>query len=206
MYQVCEVCGDKPMIPMEAKIGDKYFEKLQDAIDSVKTTSETVITVYADLDGMETVYVGKSNVQNIVIDLNGHTIKSSGVAFTVQRAKATLTLKNGTVIGNSTAGTLRSLYSATLILGDNLTVEAGAQAVAIYVNKANLVINSKTVTVTAGKEIIKEVKPSDIKISGGTFGCDVAEWVVDECISSSNGDGTYTVVAKAPAELPEDEF
>ena len=120
-----------------AKIGDKEYSTLAEAIKAAPKNTPTTISLLMDCTIANTM-AGHQYVQNITIDLNGYTLSSSGIALTAYRNGTTLTVKNGTVLGNSSSGTLRATYSGKLILGENLTVKgAGGGATLVYVDNGS---------------------------------------------------------------------
>ena len=141
-----------------AKVGDTEYATLAEAVKAVeKGAGETTITLLKDqtISGQ---MIGHQYVQNIVLDLGGHTLSSNGVTLTSYRSGTTLTVRNGTVSGNSTSGTLRGTYGGQLILGDDLTVKgAGGSATLVYLDNGKLDIAAENgVAFTGGKLDFKQ--------------------------------------------------
>lgn len=141
-----------------AKVGDTEYATLAEAVKAVeKGAGETTITLLKDqtISGQ---MIGHQYVQNIVLDLGGHTLSSNGVTLTSYRSGTTLTVRNGTVSGNSTSGTLRGTYGGQLILGDDLTVKgAGGSATLVYLDNGKMDIAAENgVAFTGGKLDFKQ--------------------------------------------------
>ena len=166
-----------------------------------------VVNLLCDVNGSE-VTVDLQVAKKITVDLGGHKYTSTGTAFIAYRAGTELTLTNGTVHGNGAAGaTLRTTYKATLTLGDNLTVTAGPQALAILVQDGKFFVNPNTdnVIVNGGIDCIKvQENALEVSIASGTYTEDVQEWCADGYVSQDNGNGTWTVrEADYVAEIEE---
>ena len=157
-----------------------------------------VVNLLCDVNGSE-VTVDLQVAKKITVDLGGHKYTSTGTAFIAYRAGTELTLTNGTVNGNGAAGgTLRATYKATLILGADLTVNAGPQATAIVIEDGKFFVNPNTekVIVNGGIDCIKVQEDAlEVSIASGTYTEDVQEWCADGYVSQNNGDGTWTVRA-----------
>jgi len=141
-----------------AEVNGVEYATLADAVKAVaRNAGETTITLLRD-ERVSGLMVGHQYVQNITVDLNGHTLSSSGIALTAYRSGTVLTVKNGTVSGNATTGTLRATYGGKLILGDNLTIKgAGGSAALVYIdNGAAEVIAEDGVEFVGGKLDFKQ--------------------------------------------------
>mgnify|MGYP003297967334 CR=1 FL=1 len=152
-----------------AKIGDKEYATLEEAIKAVpknSTANATTIHLLKDYTIASTM-AGHQYVQNIIVDLNGHTLSSSGIALTAYRTGTTLTVQNGTVKGNSSSGTLRATYGGTLLLGENLTVQgAGGGATLVYIDNGTVEIAAKNgVQFVGGKQDFKLSSSANNKLS-----------------------------------------
>lgn len=177
-----------------AQTGGEKYESLADAIANAENGG--TVTLLDDVNVGNGITIGHSKAKVITIDLNGYKLSGNGVALTAFRAGTEVTLKNGTVHGNSTGGTLVTTYNGKLILGDDLNVTSGSQAAAIKVNGGKLEVPGKNVTVTGGKDCIVLGSESDadrITISGGTYTEEIPEaWYIED-YGSVNNDGTWTV-------------
>ena len=203
----------------------KLYADLADAV--AEAVSGDTITLLKDIE-IGNVQVGLEYVQKITIDLAGYQITAvnSNVALTARRAGTELTLKNGTVFANTTGGTLRVTYGGKLLLGENLTVNSGSQAHAIYMDNGVLEINGATVEVNGGiycittaGESTKQItitggmfrgdlninESTNCVITGGTFTVDVNKYCPENYCARNNGDGTWTVI-EAVAYVEEQEY
>lgn len=137
-----------------AKIGDTYYATLAEAVKTVakgQTAAPTTITLLKD-QTISSIMVGHQYAQNIIIDLGGKTLSSSGKALTAYRGGTTLTLINGTVSGNATGGTVCATYGGKLVLGEGLTVKgAGGSATLVKVDNGTLEVCDSGVAFTGGK-------------------------------------------------------
>ena len=81
-----------------AKIGDKTFDTLQEAVDYAKTKDD-VVTVLEDVT--ETVTISKG----ITINLSEHTISGSteSYAFDLNNTNDCITIENGTILGGKSS-------------------------------------------------------------------------------------------------------
>ena len=104
-----------------AKIGDKYYYTIQDAIDEASTT-ETTIVIIKDTDEVSTVAEG----QNIILDLNGHTVGSSTSEQPTFTNNGTLT-----IIDNSEekTGTIENLVGKAIENNGTLTIGNNTNAI-----------------------------------------------------------------------------
>ncbi len=179
-----------------ARIGDRYFAKVADATSAAVTGD--IVYLLDNVNDAE-VTVDLNTAKKITIDLGDFTYTSTGTAFIAYRNGTELTITNGTVNGNGAAGgTLRATYNATLILGADLTVNAGPQATAIVIQDGKFFVNPNTenVIVNGGIDCIKVQEGAlEVSIASGTYTEDVQEWCADGYVSQNNGDGTWTVRA-----------
>ena len=104
-----------------AKIGDKYYYTIQDAIDEASTT-ETTIVIIKDTDEVSTVAEG----QNIILDLNGHTVGSSTSEQPTFTNNGTLT-----IIDNSEekTGIIENLVGKAIENNGTLTIGNNTNAI-----------------------------------------------------------------------------
>lgn len=143
-----------------AKIGDAEYATLAEAVKAVPkgaTANPTTITLLKD-QNISSLMVGHQYPQNIIVDLNGYTLSSNAIVLTAYRSGTTLTVRNGTISGNSTSGTLRATYGGHIVLGDNLTVNgAGGSATLVYVDNGSVEIAAENgVAFTGGKLDFKQ--------------------------------------------------
>ena len=207
-----------------AQIGDVKYETLSDAVKAA--VSGDVIVLLKNLSNISDITVGYNKAQVITIDLNGYTLSAPDATITSFRTGTVLTIQNGTVIGNTTRGTLRATYNGTLVLGDNLTVSSGAHARAIEVDNGKLIVNENMnvnvaggigclntsgttqnyITIASGfyNGLITINNESTCILTGGTYTQDVTEWCAEGYTCINNGDGTYSVVPGQVQTLDEE--
>ena len=157
------------------------YATFADAIKSiVKGQAETTIVLQKDIT-VKGQFIGHSYAQNVVIDLNGFKMSSTDKALTVYRAGTTVLLKNGTVHGNTTGGTIQVTYGGKLILGENVTITCGGSANALKVDaNSTLIIADETVKVLGGKNDLVVAEKATVEISAGFFKHPVnAEWCAE---------------------------
>jgi len=148
--------------------------------------------------------IGHSYPQQLIIDLNGFTMSSTDKVLTVYRSGTVVTLTNGTVSGNSTGGTIQVTYGGKLILGENLTVNAGGQATAIKLENGTVITDGQIISVPRGKYSISVNTETynTISLSAGTYRTEIKpEWCADGFIPTQNADGSYTVIADPADEI-----
>ena len=145
-----------------AKIGDKEYATLADAIDAAKTGD--TVTLLADTT--EDVTIDK----NITLDLGGKTLTNTnaGKATISVSNGATATVKNGSVVGGT------SYYNIEVTKGSNanltlegVTATAGNTGSSMIDNWGTLTITSGTYT--GGLDVVKSEEGSKLTITGGTF-------------------------------------
>jgi len=126
----------------EAKIGDTEYATFAEAVKAVPKNTPTTITLLKD--AKVSLMVGHQYVQNITVDLNGHTLSENSIVLTSYRSGTTLTVQNGTIKGNASTGSLRATYGGKIILGENLTVAgAGGSATLVYIDNGSVEIAAK---------------------------------------------------------------
>lgn len=161
---------EKPVIYV-AKIGDTEYASLADAVAAVaKNTTATPTTITLLMDqSISSLMIGHQYPQNIIVDLNGYTLSSNAIVLTAYRNGSTLTVKNGTISGNSTSGTLRATYGGKVVLGEKLTVKgAGGSATLVYADNGSVEIaTADGVEFVGGKVDFKKSENVNNKISVG---------------------------------------
>ena len=191
----------------------KLYADLADAVANAVDGDELLLLDNLAIKG---VTVGYSTAVKLTINLGGYELSSTDWTLTAYRTGTELTLKNGTVHGNSAGGgTLRATYGGTLILGEDLTVTCGAQANAIVVDNGTLKVVDGA-TIEGGINCVNTVSTNNIVITGGmfngdlsindtttcvitggTFTQDVSEYVAMHCMAEQNAEGLY-VVSRRP--------
>lgn len=84
-----------------------YYASPEEAIKAVPKNTSATITLLTNVTTTGPM-VGHQYVQDITVDLNGYTLSNNGIVLTAYRSGTTLTVKNGTLSGNASAGTLRA--------------------------------------------------------------------------------------------------
>ena len=181
--------GEAPVTNLVAKIGNKYFTSIQEAINAVQE-GETIVLI-SNVTVTEPAYgqnaLNFAKAVNCTIDLNGYTITAdtgnSVLRFNIVGSGAitdiVVTLKNGTIIsGDNTWCTVMAAgisEDVRMVLNlEDLTIEsnkAGDLAVKAWDNG---LINAKNVTVYANK-------------SSGAFYAVGGEIVLDNCTVIQKG-------------------
>lgn len=164
------------------------FEHLKQVINETEIKN---IKLGADVSGIMT--IGHNAADQVTIDLNGHTWSSSDVALNVFRAGTEVTLKNGTIKGNSTGGTVHVTYGGKLILGENLTVLSGSRANAISMDTGILEVAADAnpqVIGGIGSVVAAGDTTNTINIASGFYDGD---FVMNDNTACALTGGTYTL-------------
>ncbi len=143
-----------------ARIEGASYATLQAAIMAAKVGQ--TVELLADATEDITVEAGK----NLTIDLNDKTLtkSGSGMAAIIVAAGATVTIKNGNVVGNSSNYTIQN--NGTTILED-VTATAGNIGASMLDNWGTLTVNGGIYT--GGLNTLKSEEGSSLKITGGKF-------------------------------------
>ena len=143
-----------------AKIGDKEYATLDDAIKAANT--DDTITLLVDVDlGSSKIGFYKTGCENLTFDLNGHKITSAiQNNGTVVASRVGLVIKNGTIV-NTCTDAKKATSAVYVTSGGTTTLEN----VTLYSNYSGLYVCqlSKAVTVVVNVE-------KDTVINGGMYG------------------------------------
>ena len=141
-----------------AQVGFKAFNTLQAAIDAAQD-GETVTLL---TDATEDVAISKS----ITLDLGGKTLTNtnSGKATLTIAKGATVTVKNGSIVGGTGYYTIDSYGTATL---EDVTATAGNTDASMIRNDGTLTIESGSYS--GGLNVVKSEEDSTLNINGGKF-------------------------------------
>ena len=141
-----------------AKVGSKKYETLADAI-RLAANGKT-ITLLANVT--EDVTIAK----NLTLDLDGKTLTNtnSGKATLTIAAGATVTVKNGTIVGGTSYYAIQNNGTATLT---DVTATAGNVGSSMIDNEGTLTITSGTYT--GGMNTVINKPNANLTISGGVF-------------------------------------
>ena len=110
-----------------AKIGNNYYETLQDAIDAVPTTN-TETTIVLLNDTAENVIVASG--QNIVLDLDNHAL-SNKISDAVITSDGRVEVTNGTINCSAETAAINNNATGVFIINDG-TISATGSKQAIY--------------------------------------------------------------------------
>ena len=143
-----------------AEINGIQYARIQDAINTIPTNGETT-TVIILRNAFEN-FATKTG-QNIIIDLQGHTLENS-INEAVIENYSTTRIENGTINSNVVSATINNNSGANLII-DNVTINASGEKQAIY-NLANGIV-----TITGNSYISSETigKPKYSELDRGTI-------------------------------------
>ena len=209
-----------------AKIGDKYYDTLADAIAAAKD-GETV-TLTADINTPETsYYIQKS----LTIDLAGKTLTGSGYdgVFNIEGENAAVRIKNGKIVAVEQTGTAGKYTMAVwacaagcevtledLDVSQQITHTDDKQMDMIYTSKGTIIINSGCFTSGTPAWTLNcndsayKAGTAKIIVNGGTFvGYDprnnTAEGkgtsFVAEGVGVDAADGSFTAKAGMTAQV-----
>ena len=209
-----------------AKIGDKYYDTLADAIAAAKDGD--TVTLTADINTPETsYYIQKS----LTIDLGGKTLTGSGYdgVFNIEGENAAVRIKNGKIVAVEQTGTAGKYTMAVwacaagcevtledLDVSQQITHTDDKQMDMIYTSKGTIIINSgrfesDTPAWTLNcKDSAYKAGTAKIIVNGGTFvGYDprnnTAEGkgtsFVAEGVGVDAADGSFTAVPNMAAQI-----
>ncbi len=180
-----------------AKIGDKYYTTLQQALDAAKS-GETVVLLQSTSGNFE---VGEDATADFTLDLNGCTLSDSDRETYVLKmcGASKLTVSNGTITSKSRCITFDNAAdgaSLTLRDGDNgLTLSATEEDFAALNmtsgSNCTLTVEGGTITST-GHAICSFGSGNIVTISGGSFTSGNAEkvaavWSAQGTVNVSGG-------------------
>ena len=140
-----------------AKIGDKEYETLQEAIDAAEDNVETIIELQEDIEENIVIPAGK----NIILRLNGHTIKAK------DESKPTITIEKGGKLTIEGEGKVTSENGIAIENNGTLNINGGeisSENGTAIVNNGILNINGGKVTSKNGTAIINY---GTLNINGG---------------------------------------
>lgn len=200
-------------VPAEpvAQIGGDKFPTLQKAFDSVSTSSETEITLLADVE--EEITIDYNDYRSFILDLNGSTIGG-----TIQNVTSNLTIqdssegKTGTVNAsieltgdintwkNSKLTILSGTYTGDIVAGNKgtLCVEGGTIDGTITKNSGTVVCTGGLFKVQPGNDMLGTgYIVNENKIEG--------YYQVEADKVAQIGDKTYNTLKKALAAAKDDD-
>ena len=174
------------MVDSVARIGNQYFDTLQDAIDAVPDDkTETEVFVLKNCSELITI----ENNKNVVLNLNGKTLSNNGNLNVIVN-KGILKLTGGTVSSNApTQGAINNESAATIIINNNRVVMTGGRQ-ALYNNKGTATISGNSYLSSSATEraAVQNLGSSTLNILGGT--------IVSTGSSGVQNAGTLTIGTK----------
>ena len=102
-----------------AEIDGSYYKSISAAINATSDNTNTTIKLLKDRKENFTV----SNKKDIVLDLNGFTLRNNGTNATVITNNGKLEIKNGTVTSDATSGMINNNSEAVLVLNGGRSEE-----------------------------------------------------------------------------------
>ncbi len=164
--------GTVTIVPAAVKVGNKGYETLAEALAAVPTDgTETTVTMLSDVDITSALTI--ANTQNVVLDLNGKTIKNDASKTLAQliTVNGQLTVddssaeKNG-VIKNTASGkyVIKTGTAASVLTLNNGTVQTttGNSNGAVYAISGSFVMTGGKI-IAAGTGVTSK----NVTISGG---------------------------------------
>ena len=155
----------KAVAKIETGTATTYYLTLQDAIDAAGTT-KTTVTMIDDVSLSTTVGTVVSG-ENIVLDLNGHTIQTTGEDIYVIRNTGNLEIQDtlgGGKLTSTTSGIIYNSESGKCVLTSG-TIEAGEKnAIA---NNTNATFEMNGGTITSEAQGINSINTAKVIVKGG---------------------------------------
>ena len=171
----------------EVSIGSKQYKTLQEAINTIpKNNTKTTVKLLKDVSYSESVKIEQK--QNVVLDLNGHTIKGTGTKNNTIYNKGILKLNgNGKISGN--ADNYSTIYNCK---GASLTIEGGT----ITAKDTNAIVNYGTLKISGNAKISTEsvnqaignAQGASLTIEGGTITSKNSEAIYNKGTLKISGD------------------
>ena len=155
----------KAVAKIETGTATTYYLTLQDAIDATGTT-KTTVTMIDDVSLPTTVGTVASG-ENIVLDLNGHTIQTTGEDIYVIRNTGNLEIQDtlgGGKLTSTTSGIIYNSESGKCVLTSG-TIETGEKnAIA---NNTNATFEMNGGTITSEAQGINSINTAKVIVKGG---------------------------------------
>ena len=142
------------------KIGNIYYDTVQEAINTVPDNSQTTITFLKNINEKLTI----ANNKNIIFDLNNKTLSNLGNNSVVENSGIS-TFTNGTITSNADVGAINNNAGRLIITNDARIVATGSrQAIYIYDGVVEITGNAYLSSQTSGT-------PSNSQMERGTVQC-----------------------------------
>ena len=174
------------MVDAVARIGDTFYDTLQEAINDVPTDeTETTIVLLNNTSEIISIVAQK----NIYLNLNGKTVSNDGNTNVISNY-GTLKLSGGTITSNaSTNGAINNEATGTMIFdGVRVIMTGGRQA--LYNNKGNATITGSSYLTSSAtaRAAVQNTSGGTLTITGGT--------IISTGTYGVNNAGTMTVGIK----------
>lgn len=183
-----------------ARIGTRYFESMQNAINAVPTDG-TATTVQLIKNTVE--YIEVNGGRNVVLDLQNYTITNAVISGTgkpiFEIISGTVRMSNGTLYSTAAQGVVNVQYGSIFIMTGG-TINATGQRQALY-NNGGIVQISGTAYLHNTQNQRAAVQNNDargtITITGGTIISDKHSAVqnVAGTLTIGNNDGTISTTS-----------
>ena len=155
----------KAVAKIETGTATTYYLTLQDAIDAAGTT-KTTVTMIDDVSLPTTVGTVASG-ENIVLDLNGHTIQTTGEDIYVIRNTGNIEIQDtlgGGKLTSTTSGIIYNSESGKCVLTTG-TIEAGEKNA--ISNNTNATFEMNGGTITSEAQGINSINTAKVIVKGG---------------------------------------
>ena len=141
-----------------------HYDSLQEAVDAATENTQTTIQLLKNVAENITIKSG----QNIVLDLDGHSLSNSKGVHTISNSSGILEIKDGIVHQNTSNKYAIYSYQGTTVI-QNVTVENSGTYM-MYVSNGTLTIKSGTFTHSGNNSMVYLSGTSaKVTIEGGTF-------------------------------------
>lgn len=149
-----------------AKIGDRYYDSLRQAINNVPDNTETTVELLRDTQ--EKINITSKN-KKIILNLQNHTITNLDNSAVIENA-GRLTLMNGTITTNS-INTAALNNTGTLYITDGMVISATGDRQALYNNGGTTEISgtARLTATAAARATVHNLNKGTMRILGGTI-------------------------------------
>lgn len=144
-----------------ARIGDTYYDTLQDAIGAVPDNVETTINLMKDT--AENIVISSSS-KNIIFDFGNNTLHNAGNYAVITNNSGNVKLISGTVTSNADTAAINQNGGTFTVDGGHVVATGSRQAIYIVGGTVQIKGNSYLSSQTYGK-------PSGVAMERGTIQC-----------------------------------
>ena len=169
-----------------ARIGDNYYDTLQDAVDDVPTNgTQTEVVLLKSTSELITVSAGK----NIVFDLQNNTLSNEAVGKPIIENYGSIKMTNGNLSTNATQGAVNVYGGASFDISGG-KIEATGTKQAIYNDGGTVTIsgNAYLSNTSSQRASVQNQAGGTLLITGGT--------IISSSHSAVNNAGTLTIGKK----------